>query len=155
MRKNKTKLSVIAIIVIIVTIVTWAWHKDNWWLLFGIPFSLFFFSNAETVGSSLGFVLTFVLCHIVYTLIDGHFQFTVWSWFFFLCGFMSYLAATLINGTERSNWKKQAKLNGDTKTFDEYERDKFLNTPEMKAMTEKIIDDINNNKKTENVRNEL
>jgi hypothetical protein len=140
MRQNKKTLTVIAITLIILVIVLWAWHKNNWWLLLGIPFSLFFFSNAQTVRHSLGFVLTFVLGHIVYTLVSGHFQFAVWSWFFFLCGLMSSAAASLIFGTEESNWEKQAKINGDTRTFEEYEKDKFLNSPEIKEITEKIVD---------------
>ena len=129
-----------AIVVIVATVVLWASHKDNWWLLLGIPFSLFFFSNAQTVRSSLGYVLTFVLGHIVYTLVTGQFQFAVWSWFFFLCGLMSCAAASVIFGLEESNWEKQAKLNSDNRTFEEYEKDKFLNSPEIKEMTEKLAD---------------
>ncbi len=140
MRQNKTILTVIAIIGIVSTIFLWAWHKDNWWLLFGIPFSLFFFSNSQTVGSSLGYVLTFVLGHIVYTLVTGHFQFAVWSWFFFLSGLMSYAPASIILGTEQSNWEKEAKLNGDNRTFEEYEKDKFLSSTEIKEITERLFD---------------
>ena len=140
MKQKKTIPIVIAIIIIVATVVLWAWHKDNWWLFLGIPFSLFFFSNAQTVRSSLGYVLTFVLGHIVYTLVTGQFQFAVWSWFFFLCGLMSCAAASVIFGLEESNWEKQAKLNGDNRTFEEYEKDKFLNSPEIKEMTEKLAD---------------
>ena len=113
----------------------------------GIPFSFFFFSNKQTVGDSLGFFITFVFGHIIYTAVTGHFQFAVWSWFFFLCGLMSYSAACLIFGTEKSNWEKQAKINGDNRTFEEYEKDSFLNSPEIKEMTQKIVDKYKNNPK--------
>ena len=140
MKQNKLIPIVIAIIIIVATIVLWAWHKDNWWFLLAIPFSLFFFSNGQTIGSSLGYILTFVLGHIVYSLVTGHFEFTVWSWFFFLCGLMSYAAASIILGTEKSNWEKQAKLNGDNRTFEEYEKAEFLNSPDIKEMKEKLLD---------------
>ena len=147
MRHNKTALIIAAAIIIVLTIVLWAWHKDNWWLLLGIPFSFFFFSNKQTVGHSLGFVITFVIGHIIYTAVIGHFQFAVWSWFFFLCGLMSYASACIIFGTEQSNWEKQAKINGDNRTFEEYEKDKFLNSPEIKEMTQKIVDKYKNSSK--------
>lgn len=124
----------------------WAWHKDNWWLLLAIPFSIFFFSNSQTVGTSLGYVLTFVLIHIIYTLISGHFQFTVWSWFFFLSGLMSYAFANIIYGSEKNNWENIAKTKGDNRTFEEYERDQFLNDPEIKKTTLDIIDKLQNKK---------
>ena len=139
MKPKKTILTLIAIAVIILTITLWAWHKDNWWLLLGIPFSLLFFNNKETVGKSLGYVLTFVLGHIIYTLISGNFQFGVWSWFFFLCGLISYIAANAIYGLEQTNWEKEAKLNGDNRTFEEHERDEFLNSPEIKELTDNIV----------------
>jgi hypothetical protein len=149
MRKNNIILTLIAATIIIAIIVFWAWHKNNWWLLLGIPFSLFFFSNAQTVGHSLGYILTVVIVHIVYSAITGHFEFRVWSWFFFICGFMSYAAACIINGTEQSNWEKKARVNGDNRTFDEYEREKFLNSPEIKEITEKIIEKYKNSPKTD------
>lgn len=110
---NKTTLKVIAIILIISIISLWAWHKNNWCLLLGIPFSLFFFSNSKSVGTSLGYVLTIVLIHMV-----GKFQFSVSSWFFFLCGLMSYAFACLIYGTEQSNLEKHAKILDDNTAFD-------------------------------------
>ena len=60
---------------------------------------------------------------------------------------MSYSAACLIFGTEKSNWEKQAKINGDNRTFEEYEKDSFLNSPEIKEMTQKIVDKYKNNPK--------
>lgn len=125
MKQNKTIPLVIAIIIILATIVGWAWHKDNWWLLLGIPFASFFFGNGHGVGRSLEYVLTLVFGHIIYTLVIGNFQFTVWSWFFFLCGLMSYGAVSIILGTEKSNWEKQSKLDCDNRTFKEYLKEKY------------------------------
>jgi hypothetical protein len=135
---NKTTLKVIAIIVIISIISLWAWYKSNWWLLLGIPFSLFFFSNSKSVGTSLGYVLTIVLIHML-----GKFQFTVSSWFFFLCGLMSYAFACLIYGTEQSNREKKAKTLGDNRTFEEHEEEsenqRFLNSPWFKNYLEEKL----------------
>jgi hypothetical protein len=140
LKYNKATLTIIAAVIIISIIVLWSWHKNNWWLLLGIPFSLFFFNNVQAVGNSLGYVLTFVIGHIIYSAIEGHFEFTVWSWFFFLCGLMSYAAACLIYGSQQSNWEKQTNISGDKRMFEEYERDKFLSNPQIKEMTEKFFD---------------
>ena len=53
---------------------------------------------------------------------------------------MSTAARCAIYGTEESNWELQAKINGDNRTFAEYERDKFLNSSDIKKMTEKLAD---------------
>ncbi len=132
-------------IVISAIVIFWSWDKSNWWYILGIPFSLFFFSNKVVVRSNLGYVLTFVLVHIFITFVDGHFLFTVWSWFYFLIGFISCCSACIIFGTEESNWKKQAELMGDIRSFEEKEMDEFLNSKEIKGMTEKIIESHKNN----------
>jgi hypothetical protein len=41
----------------------------------------------------------------------------------------------------------QAKINGDNRTFEEYEKDNFLNSPEIKEMTQKIVDKYKNSSK--------
>ena len=145
MRKKKTTLTGLAFTFIIFSIVLWSWHKGNWWLLLGIPFSLLFFSNKETVGRSLGYVLVFVLGNVLYTFMVGSFHFAVWSWFFFLCGLSSFAAASAIFGTEKSNWEEQAKLHGDNRTFEEYEKDNFLNSPEIKQIMEEVTEKYKNN----------
>ena len=140
MKQKKQLLSVLSILIIVAIVVLWAWHKENWWLLLAIPFSIFFFSNGHAVANSLGYVLTFVLGHMLFTLVSGHFQFAVWSWFFFLCALMAYASACIIYGTEKSNWEKKAKTNGDNRTFEKYEEDEFLNSPEIKKIISDTVD---------------
>lgn len=61
---------------------------------------------------------------------------------FFVCGLISYASAVIIYGSEKSNWEKQSKLNGDNRTFEEYEKDEFLNSPEIKKFNKRSIKKI-------------